>query len=83
MASSGTSTAGLVFGGNPGVTSTDSWNGTNWSVIGDLSTARSELTGDGTQTSAIAFGGLDPSAVSNSTEEWYGNGIIREIISSS
>ena len=52
-------------------------------MIGDLSTARSELTGDGTQTSAIAFGGNTDDGIVSSTEEWNGNGILREIISSS
>ena len=48
---------------------TESWNGTSWSQVDELNTARSSLSGAGTQTSALAFGGLSP-AVTGATEEF-------------
>jgi len=76
LAASGkTYTAALAFGGvtSPYPTKcaqTESFNGTNWTEVSDLGTARYFLGGAGTQTSALAFGGNDPSP--GATEEWNG-----------
>ena len=82
MGSAGTSTLALIFGGItlPSTTraSTESWNGTNWTNENDINTAR-QLTGDGTQTAAIAFGG-DTGSASSATEEWNGDGITTQTI---
>jgi hypothetical protein len=43
-----------------------------WSSGGDLATPRRYLAGCGTQTSALGFGGLNPGANLNSTEEYSG-----------
>jgi hypothetical protein len=43
-----------------------------WSSGGDLATPRRYLAGCGTQTSALGFGGLNPGANLNSTEEYNG-----------
>jgi len=68
----GTNTAALAFGGNsPGPTTqdlTEEWNGASWAEVGDLSTARQQLSGAGTSTAALAFGGTPP--VTGATEEW-------------
>jgi hypothetical protein len=58
-------TAGLAFGGydySPTLVTgkTESWNGTSWTEVNDLNTARNELAGAGIQNSALAFGGLNP-----------------------
>ena len=38
----GTTTSTLVFGGGPPVTNkTESWNGSTWTEVNDLNTARS------------------------------------------
>jgi hypothetical protein len=37
---------------------TESWNGTSWTELNDLNTARRNLGGCGTNTAALAFGGL-------------------------
>ena len=79
MAGAGTSTAALSFGGNSPTTSTQSWNGTNWSNETGLSTGRSTLAGAGTQTLGLAFGGLS-TAVTGATEEWDGTGFITRTI---
>ena len=41
-----------------------------------MNTARNQLTGCGTQASALVFGGLvPPSTFSSATEEWTGAGV--------
>jgi hypothetical protein len=50
---------------------TESWNGTTWTELNDLNTARADLGGVGTNTAALAFGGDSPSIVAN-TESWNG-----------
>src|SRR6056300_1357756 len=47
--------------------------GTAWATGGDLNTARRELNGSGTQTAALAFGGLDPSSVLALNESYNGS----------
>ena len=45
----GTTNAGLNFGGDGGLALTESWNGTNWTEVADLNTARQFLGGAGAQ----------------------------------
>ena len=76
-ASAGSSqTAALSMGGaNPPssyLTSVTAYDGTAWSTIPAMSTARWELSGGGTSTSALVFGGQGPSPIHNSTEEFTG-----------
>jgi hypothetical protein len=70
--SAGIQTAALAFGGItvPPVTAlTESYNGTSWTEVNDLNTART-LGNAGTQTSALGFGGSPgPTAI---TESWNG-----------
>ena len=69
LASSGTLTAGLMFGGQapgPSIKSeTEEYDGTSWSESGDLGTARYGVGGSsaGTQTDTIAFAGNNPAVV--------------------
>lgn len=84
-ATSGTSTAGLIFGGgylspSPNyalVAYTESWNGSGWTETADLNSARGYgMGGAGTQTSALAFGGnIPPSPPTTliATESWDGS----------
>ncbi len=71
----GTSTSALAFGGElyPGATAeTETWNGSSWTEVGDLNTARDLLAGSGaSNTSALAFGGNTP-PVSALTENYNG-----------
>jgi hypothetical protein len=68
-------TSALAFGGltNPPViqkAETESWNGTSWTEVNNLNTARATLAGTGTQTAALAFGGeVSPN---QQTESWNG-----------
>jgi len=71
--SSGTSTAGMVAGGNNGATyaQTEQWNGSAWTEVNDLNTARSGMMLSGTTTAAIAAGGT-PNPTASATESWNG-----------
>ena len=57
----------LYFGGSGPTASNEYWNGTSWTEIADLATPRTGLGGNGTTTSALAFGGYPITAA---TEEW-------------
>ena len=76
IAGAGIQTSALVFGGYSTAKEdkAESYNGTNWTEVGDLNTERSLLAGCGaSNTSALAFGGLlaPPEAV-DETESWNG-----------
>jgi hypothetical protein len=49
-----------------GVANTESWDGTSWTEVADLSTARNGVGSSGTTLSALAFGGEDPALPNNS-----------------
>ena len=69
----GTSTAGLVFGGEPTTANVESWNGSAWTETTNLNTAKDFHSGAGTQTSALAFAGEDPGGIADKTESWNGS----------
>ena len=77
FASSGTQTAGMIFGGyiqptGPNTGATELWNGTSWTTSpGSMATARRSLTGNGTQNSSLASGGYTTAFVAT-TESWTG-----------
>jgi len=79
----GTQTSALVFAGsNPSLSppnfddQTDSYNGTNWTTVNNLTYGRKYLSGFGaSNTSAIALGGSQPSLLGDAnveTESWNG-----------
>ena len=80
-AAAGGYTTALMIGGyhlpaGPAPTPVDvveSYNGTSWTEVADLSTATRRLQGFGTATAALAAGGLAPSATT-SVEEFNGTG---------
>ena len=72
LGGAGTVNAGIVFGGGPTLRScTETFDGTSWSEVSDLITARNSVGSAGLQNAALAIGGQAPSAVAN-TEEWNG-----------
>ena len=79
-AKNGTTTAYLVFGGYAalpppaGVRAfTESWDGTSWTEVNDLNTARDSGAGSGSQTSALFAGGHQgPPGSTNVTETYDG-----------
>ena len=70
----GTTTSYLVAGGvTPGITAlTELYNGTSWTEVADLATARTSLGGAGTGSEALAMSGSAPPTpgYSVATEEW-------------
>ena len=72
----GTQTSALSFGGKlpPTTDGTESYNGTSWTEVNALGTARNALGGAGaSNTSALAFGGESPvGGNKNQTESWNG-----------
>jgi hypothetical protein len=84
LVSVGTPTATVAFGGatnsnfpvlNPEIsTATESYNGTSWTSVNSMNTARYALGGAGIQTAALAFGGsVGPfSTRGTATELWNG-----------
>jgi len=74
----GTQTATLGFGGNlnpPVLALTESYNGSSWTEVNDLNTARVSMGDFGTQTSALSAGGYlaTPSPPHTAvTESWNG-----------
>ena len=72
LGASGVTTLALGFGGeDPGarVASTELWNGTSWTEINNLSTARTNVQGSGSAIGALATGG-NTGSVSALTEEF-------------
>jgi len=77
----GTSTAAIAYGGQivPGTyqSLTETWNGTSWTEVNNLNTARSNLYGAArTNTAALAFGGLSDAAPEyniKAVENWNGS----------
>jgi len=70
----GTTTAALGFGGEyPGgiVALTESWNGSSWTEVNDLNTARFGLAGAGTQGATLGIAGRNPGRIGN-VESWNG-----------
>ena len=77
VASAGSSTSALCIAGNasPGrKNETESWNGSAWTEVNNVNTARHSLAGAGADnTNAIAFGGDQPSTDGSAiTEDWNG-----------
>jgi len=69
----GTSTATLAVAGTPPATSSvESWNGSAWTEITEINTARMNGGAAGIQTSGLFFGG-ESSTLHNNTESWNGS----------
>ena len=78
MGSAGVVTSALVFGGyTPGgqTGQTESYNGTNWTEVSDLTQVRYNMGGTGvSNTSALAFGGQPGTGPGTAkTELWTGS----------
>ena len=71
-AHAGTSTAGLFYGGGPSTASNQSWDGTSWTELADMNTAKGNQARFGTQTAALTAGGGNPGGRLSETETWNG-----------
>ncbi len=73
----GSKTAALVWGGKQAppasIAKTESYNGSSWTEVNDLNTARQFSGGAGTQTAALAFGNNPPAPTIAFTESWNGS----------
>ena len=70
MGGAGTQTAGLTFGGYSGPTflvTTEKWDGSAWTEVGDMSSARRDMFALGIQTAALGAGGYTPSPAASVT----------------
>jgi len=70
----GTQTAGLSFGGSPSPykVTTQTYDGTSWTEVNDLSTGRQSFQSWGTQTSAVAASGYADPGRTDATEIYDG-----------
>ena len=69
----GTSSSALGYAGLVGPsykTLTESWNGSSWSEVADLSTARFDAGDAGSAVSALVYGGSVPGGKTAATEEF-------------
>jgi hypothetical protein len=73
MGAGASNTSALAFGGNvpPYSVLCESWNGSSWTEVGDLNTARAGAGSNGTQTSSLVYGGAPSNK--NETESWNGS----------
>ena len=72
----GTTTAGLVYGGWPRGGATETWNGSAWTEVGDMTrgaNASQSQAGGGTQTAAFAAGGEPGTTYFQLVETWNGS----------
>ena len=63
----GTQTAAIKFAGFPALDTNESWNGTAWTEVNNLNTARFGCGGAGTTTAGLIAGGT------SKTESWDGS----------
>jgi hypothetical protein len=66
----------LAFGGNITVvqSATEEYDGSTWTSVNSMNTARSGLGGNGTQSTALAFGGIISGTPLAATEEYITTG---------
>ena len=64
---------GLPSPGNPVQDINESWNGTSWTELADINTARRNMGGAGTSTAAFVFGGYSGTATLAVAESWDGS----------
>jgi len=73
LSGTGTQTAALAYAGGPGGNTTESYNGTSWTSLGNLNAIHLQFgMGIGTQTSALIGGGYNNTTTIGSTELWNG-----------
>lgn len=68
----GTQNAAHQVGGHPADATVEQYDGSTWSEIADLNQGRQYLSGLGTTTAGLAFGGDVSESLSALSEEWNG-----------
>ena len=64
---------GIVFGGNAPpdpIDVVEVWNGSSWTEIADIATARKNMSGAGSGVAALCIGGENPGGNLANVEEW-------------
>ena len=71
----GTQTAAIVFGGQSPITANaETYDGSSFTEVNNLNTARAQIGAVGTQPASFAAGGyLGPPGISNAVESWNGS----------
>ena len=84
MASYGTSTNALAFGGGGGQAATASWNGTAWASQPNMGTGRAGADGAGISTGALAVAGDSPgTSYGDQVEEFTGAALEVQTVTTS
>jgi hypothetical protein len=75
----------IIFGGDSsGVkANTEFYDGSTWTELADLATARYYLGGAGTSSSALAIGGIAAPAETAATEEWTAPDVVINTLTTS
>ena len=82
----GTQTSMIIFGGtSPSAVkaNTEFYDGSTWTELADLATARYYLGGAGTSSSALAIGGIAAPAETAATEEWTAPDVVINTLTTS
>ena len=68
--SGGIQTLAFTTGGFPASVNCETWDGTSWTEVANMSTGRHEGGGCGTYAAGLVVGGV---AITTATEEWTGD----------
>ena len=68
----GTLTASILFGGAPGLATTELYDGTDYSAGPNMNTGRANIAASGTQTLALGMGGYKDPGYANNIEQYDG-----------
>jgi len=81
LGGSGAKDLAIAFGGRTStiVANTEAWNGSSWTEISDLATARRTLGSSGSAATGLAAGGVDPSSITNATEEFTADATLSTV----
>ena len=74
--------SGAPSGASPIVASVEYWDGSSWSEVNDISTARRSSSGAGSGVSALMAGGYTGSSPSAATEEFTAPATINTVTTS-
>ena len=71
----------MTFGGAPGTkANTEFWNGSSWTEVNDLSTARNRLSASKTSgVTALAFSGSPGGTAETATEEFTADNTLADV----
>ena len=68
-----------MYGGQPNVANTELWNGSSWTEINNLGTARTNIQGSGSAVGGLASAGLVGTTVQSLTEEFSADATLSTV----